>query len=64
MSQYLKRLEISNVGNVEEEIQSHYLKRVHIVEVVDSDGNPWEPVPGPDPFDELVVVEGATWSDE
>ena len=46
MSQYLKRLEISNVGNVEEEQQSHYLKRVHIVEVVDQDGNPWEPDPG------------------
>jgi hypothetical protein len=43
MSQYLKRIEIANVGNVEEEIQSQYLKRVHIVEVVDSDGNPWDP---------------------
>ena len=63
MSQYLKRLEISNVGNVEEEQQSHYLKRVHIVEVVDQDGNPWEPDPGPDPWDYLAVVEGATWSD-
>ena len=63
MSQYLKRLEISNVGNVEEEQQSHYLKRVHIVEVVDQDGNPWEPAPGPDPWDNLVVVGGATWSD-
>ena len=63
MSQYLKRLEISNVGNVEEEQQSHYLKRVHIVEVVDSDGNPWEPTPEPDPWDDLVVVDKATWSE-
>jgi hypothetical protein len=59
MSQYLKRLEISNVGNVEEELQSQYLKRVDIVEVVDQDGNPWEPVPGPDPWDELVVNQKA-----
>ena len=64
MSQYLKRIEISNVGNVEEEIQSHYLKRVHVVEVVDSDGNPWEPVPGPDPWDELVLVSDPTLSGE
>jgi len=62
MSQYLKRLEISNVGNVAEELQSHYLKRVNIVEVVDQDGNPWEPVPGPDPWDELVVATATRWS--
>ena len=24
------------------------------MEVVDQDGRPWEPVPGPDPWDELV----------
>jgi len=63
MSQYLKRIEIANMGAAEEELQSQYLKRVHIVEMVDSDGNPWEPVPGPDPFDELVVATGATWSE-
>ena len=62
MSQYLTRLEISNVGNVEEEIQSQYLKRVNIVEVVDENGNPWEPVPGPDPWDELVVVNPSSWA--
>ena len=39
MSQYLTRLEISNVGNVEEEIQTQYTKRVSIVEVVDEKGN-------------------------
>lgn len=54
MSAYLKRLDISNVGNAAEEQPTAYMKRVHIVEVVDSDGNPWEPVPGPDPWDELV----------
>jgi len=63
MSQYLKRLDIANVGNVEEEQQSHYLKKVHIVEVVDQDGNPWEPVPGPDPWDQLVVASPTRWSD-
>jgi len=62
MSHYLKRLDIANVGNVEEEKQSHYLKRVNIVEVVDQDGNPWEPVPGPDPWDELVVATATRWS--
>ena len=43
MSQYLKRIEIANMGAAEDELQSQYLKRVHIVEMVDSDGNPWEP---------------------
>ena len=48
MSAYLKRLQIDSV---EESVEhpSAYLKRVEIVEVVDQDGNPWEPVPGPDP---------------
>lgn len=63
MSHYLKRLDIANVGNVEQENQSHYLKRVNIVEVVDQDGNPWEPVPGPDPWDELVVATGVVNND-
>ena len=39
-----------------------YLKRVQIVEVLDSEGNPWEPVPGPDPWDELVVQTDTHWS--
>ena len=62
MGQYLKRIDIANFGDVEE-TETHYLKRVNIVEVVDSDGNPWEPGPGPDPFDELVVVQETTWSE-
>ena len=61
MSQYLKRLNIDSVQEVgEETTNSTYLKRVEIVEVVDQDGNPWEPVPGPDPWDALVVVDKAT----
>ncbi len=64
MSAYLKRLQIDSVQEVGvDTTATAYLKRVEIVEVVDSDGQPWEPVPGPDPFDELVVVDKATWSD-
>ena len=63
MSAYLKRLNIDSVLEVgEETTNSAYLKRVEIVEVVDQDGNPWEPVPGPDPWDALVVGHKATWS--
>ena len=62
MSAYLKRLNIADVDDTGENIGA-YTKRVHIVEMVDADGQPWEPVPGPDPFDELVVAQGATWSD-
>ena len=61
MSANLTRLNIvsaDDTGNV-----GAYVKRVTIAEVVDSDGQPWEPVPGPDPFDELVVVQETTWSE-
>ena len=64
MSAYLKRINIDSVEEIGvDTTDSAYLKRVEIVEVVDSDGQPWEPVPGPDPFDELVVVQETTWSD-
>ena len=49
MSSYLKRLNISDADD-SGEVVGAYVKRVSIVEVVDSDGNPWEPVPGPDPL--------------
>ena len=62
MSAYLTRLNIADVDDTGETVGA-YIKRVHVVEVVDSDGNPWEPVPGPDPFDELVVAQGVTWSE-
>ena len=45
---YLKRLEI--VGVAEDEKPGNYMKRVEVVEVLDSEGNSWEPVPGPDPW--------------
>ena len=55
MPAYLKRLDIAGVEEVgEDTTNSQYLKRVEIVEVVDSNGQPWEPVPGPDPWDEIV----------
>ena len=59
----IKRIHIDSVEEVGvDTVNSAYLKRVEIVDVVDSDGQSWEPVPGPDPFDELVVVDKATWS--
>ena len=60
MSQYLQRLNIASVEEVGvDTTMPHYTQHVNVVEVVDSDGNPWEPVPGPDPWDELVVAEKA-----
>ena len=60
MSVYLKRLQLTDVEEYEYN-PSVYVKRVNIVEVVDQDGNPWEPVPGPDPWDELVIASGANF---
>ena len=58
---YLKQLEIVGVQEVGVDTPSlgMFTPRVEIVEVLDTDGNPWEPVPGPDPWDELVKVEAA-----
>ena len=60
MSAYLKRLDITNIE--EGTSSGMYVKYVDIVEVVDQDGNPWEPVPGPDPWDELVVSVASKYS--
>ena len=57
---YIKHLYISDVdtsGGV-----GNYMKRVEVVEVLDSEGNPWEPVPGPDPWDELVRVTNVVYT--
>ena len=61
----LKQLVITDVREVGVDIPalSMFTPRVEVVEVLDSDGNPWEPVPGPDPWDDLVVASPATWSD-
>ena len=62
MSQYLQRLNIASVEEVGVDTNMpHYTQHVDVVEVVDSDGNPWEPVPGPDPWDELVVADKALY---
>ena len=62
MSANLTRLNIADVDDSGSSVGA-YVKRVSIAEVVDSDGNPWEPVPGPDPWDDLVVAIPATWSE-
>ena len=61
---YLKQLEITSVQEVGVDIPalSMFTPRVEIVEVLDTDGNPWEPVPGPDPWDMIEVDNKATWS--
>ena len=54
MSDYLQRIYITEIEEVESSKHGAYAKYVDIVEMVDSDGQPWEPEPGPDPWDELV----------
>jgi len=65
MSQYAPRYELTEIkeAGVDGEQVGQYSKRISIVDVIDQDGMPWEPVPGPDPWDALVVVQGSTWSD-
>ena len=54
---YLQRLEITGVEESDTPTTvNNYLPIKEIVEVVDQEGNPWEPVPGPDPWDDLVWV--------
>ena len=60
MADFVKYLLIDSVD--EDSGVGKYLKREQLVEVRDSEGNPWEPVPGPDPWDDLVVVDKADWS--
>ena len=58
---YIKYLDIAGVES-DGEVVSRYLKRVNVVEILDEEGNVWEPVPGPDPWDELVVQMESTWA--
>jgi len=48
-AEYLKRINITAVEEVDiDTVNTAYLKRVEIVEIVDSDGNPLEsPAPNP-----------------
>ena len=67
MSSYLKRLNIAEVDDTGEAVGA-YIKRVHIVEVVGSNGDPWEPATeigtvtiNPDTV-ALSVMDSATFS--
>ena len=60
MNEYLQRMDIAEVEEVT--ATGQFLKIVEIVEVVDQEGNPWEPAPGPDPWDDLVVVQRTSTS--
>ena len=53
---YLQHIQIEKVEEVGvDTVLPGYQQIVNVVEVVDQDGNPWEPVPGPDPWDDLSV---------
>ena len=59
---YLKRLEIVEVEESDTPTTvNNYLPIKEFVEIVDRNGDPWEPVPGPDPWDDLVVSSGANY---
>ena len=62
---YLKRIHLKEVEEVGVDgVQIGANPTIMYVNaVVDYNNQPWEPVPGPDPFDELVVVDKATWSE-
>ena len=53
MSQYLQRVYIDPNQDVLTGTPSQYGQRVHIVEILNSDGTPWEPIPA---YDELECV--------
>ena len=65
MGQYTPRYEFIEVqeAGVDTIGKGQYTLHIEVVEVIDSDGQPWEPVPGPDPWDKLATANGATWSD-
>ena len=60
MADFIKYLIIDSVD--EEADPGKYLKREQILEVRDAEGDPWEPVPGPDPWDDLVVEVASRYS--
>ena len=57
---YLKILEIADVDV--DAVAGQFTRRVDVVEILDSEGNPWEPAPGPDPWDELVRVTNVAYT--
>ena len=56
MPAYLQLLDFAEVEEFADD-PGAYTKVVNIVEVVDQDGNPWEPAPGPDPWDDLAIAQ-------
>lgn len=61
---YLTRIHLEEVQEVGvDDVKAGANMTIMYVEgVVTPDGTPWEPIPGPDPWDELVVADKAAWS--
>ena len=59
---YLTHMEFDEVVDSVTPSDHTNIKYVEIVEVIDQDGNPWDPEPGPDPWEDLVVVEASRYS--
>lgn len=60
---YLQRLEITGVEESDTPTTvNNYLPIKELVEIVDQSGDPWEPVPGPDPWDDLAWVNKSSTS--
>ena len=61
MADFLQRMNIDSVEEVGDTTNlTSYVQRVTIIEVLDQNGDKWEPDPGPDPFDELSNVTKTT----
>ena len=58
---YVTLMEFADVNDSVSNPQDTHITHVDIVDVIDKEGNPWEPVPGPDPWDDLVTVWGSQW---
>ena len=54
---YVTLMEFADVNDSVSNPQDTHITHVDIVDVIDKEGNPWEPVPGPDPWDELAIAE-------
>ena len=61
---YLTRIHLEEVQEVGvDDVKAGANMTIMYVEgVITPDGTPWEPVPGPDPWDDLVVANKANWS--
>jgi len=61
---YLTRIHLDEVleAGVDGVKKGANMSVMYVDGVVTPDGTPWEPVPGPDPWDDLVVADKAYWS--